>query len=226
MTTTLDYRTRKAALAGQPCRLDGCSSLRFGFAVHCRKHRRIAESYGHPQAGPLRRSSMATFRTGIAALFAKNGTHAGLIEADRWVTSLMAQATADSYAFKGANELQRLATHGVTPRAVLVEFLACSAYIDWAPSVLPEDDRCRDFALARAVFLMAPQVVKTSWTGNRRRPYRGKASVGSLAFIGRHLRVSLAEFTATVLAGLAAQTRAKAMTAEDRKAARTAPMAV
>jgi hypothetical protein len=223
MTTNATYLANKAANLTKPCNCAGCPLPRTGLDSFCPSHRQVYRRYGHPKAGPLKRSSWAPYRTPLRDLFALNESHAGLVEATRYLSDWMARARANPSGRKGDIEMQRLAVNGVTARDVLIEVCAVSIFLDACPHVLPSD-RARDFAIARAVFLLAPQVQKHAWTGNRMRPYRGRAAHSSLACIGTHLRTVLADFTVTARLGVEAMVRANAMTDEQRRAARMAPM--
>jgi hypothetical protein len=225
MTTHATYLANKAINLNKPCNCAGCPLPRTGLDSFCPRHRQVYRRYGHPKAGPLKRSSWAPYKGPLRDLFALNESHAGLVEATRYLTDWMARAKANPSAFKGAVEMQRLAVGGVTARDVLVEVCAVSMYLHACPDVLPSD-RARDFAIARAVFLLAPQVQKHAWTGKRMRPYRGRAAHSSLAYVGSHLRTVLAEFTVTAQLGVEALARTRAMTDEQRRAARMAPMVV
>ena len=225
-TLSLAYRVALSRNATKPCNADGCPLPRQALDAMCGCHRRRYRSFGHWNAYPVKAAAWAPIRDRVAVVFdANRGMHAGLIEAERHVSSLMARAVTNPGSFKGAAELARLQSHGITAEAILRTAVSASILILYSPTMCP-DDRSRRTMVARAVVAMAPQVEKHSWSGNRGRVYRGKAAHSSLVNLGRIFTVDLAEFTATVQLAIEAKARAAAMTDADRRAARTAPMRI
>jgi hypothetical protein len=219
------YAVRKAENMAKLCSAPRCLLLRGGLDSMCSRHRSTYRRLGHPSAKPLPRRDWLPYKVAIEHLFSLNEGHAGLVESEWFVDSFVKHGIANSGAYKGAQEMQRLASHGVAPRDILVTVLAVLEHQRRCKSPAP-DQRSEDFQLSRAVFAMAPQAVKPGWRGLRTRPYRGRAKHSALCFVGKHLRGALAEFAATVSLGLEAQARAKAMSEKERRAARTAPMAI
>lgn len=225
MSSTTTYHAHRAKNMTLRCQAPGCFLLRGGLDSHCGRHRSTYRRLGHPDAKPLPRRNWLPYKVALEHLFSLNANHAGLLEAEQAIDSLMKRGIANRSAYKGAQEMQRLATHGITPRDVLTAALAVLEYQRHFGSSAP-DDRSRDFQIARAVLALAPQVVKTTWTGNRGRPYRGQATHSARVFMGKHLRALLSEFSATAHLGLQAQAKAASMTTAERQAARRAPMVV
>jgi hypothetical protein len=224
-SSTYTYVTRKAENMAKLCSARGCHLPRGGLDSMCSRHRSTYRRLGHPSARPLPRRDWLPYKVALEHLFSLNEGHAGLVEAERFVDSFVKRGIAHSEAYKGAQEMQRLASHGVTSRDILVTVLAVLEHQRRCTNP-PPDQRSEDFQLSRAVFALAPQVVKPGWRGLRTRPYRGRATHSALCFVGKHLRGALAEFAATVGLGLEAQAQAKAMSEEERRAARTAPMQI
>ena len=143
----------------------------------------------------------------VADLFARNVTHKGQLQALEWVSGLVARATHNEGAFKGAEELARLARHGVKAADILTELCAVTMYLDANPRAVPSD-AAWDYAVSSAVFKLAPRPrritrkVGSPWgvtvkaaSGNS---YAPKPRTSALAFVGRHLRESLAPFIVNV----------------------------
>jgi hypothetical protein len=146
-------------------------------------------------------------RQQVADLFAKNVTHKGQLQAIEWIGGLIAQAIHDEAAFKGAEELARLVRHGIQPVAILTELCALTVYLAGAPGTV-RDIRAWDFAVSNAIFALAPRPRRmtrkpgTAW-GVTIQPkggtsYSPQGSASALAYIGAHLRQSLAPFLANV----------------------------
>jgi hypothetical protein len=135
------------------------------------------------------------------------------------------RACANQSAFKGAEELARLARHGIKPLDIVVETAACLSWLEQNPRVLP-DDRSQDFAVSRAVFGLAPRArcsTRYRPVGARLLPnhsYARKARTGSLNYVGTYLRTTLAAF----LANIALTLEARAMEEAARLAAMRAPL--
>lgn len=186
----------------QCCDASGCHSARHGVNRWCREHLNTAKRYGHPQAGPLRATRWATERDQVRALLSANGDHPGLQQVLSMLKAWMATATSNESAYPGANEVARVARHGVPPMDILVEVCAFWAWLQSNPRALPQGgpdgDRAVDFAVSRAVCGLAPRPRRVSWASPTKTSYSPKARSTSLAHIGRHLRQSLAPFLANV----------------------------
>jgi hypothetical protein len=192
---------------GHACSLNLCSLPRAGLNRWCSRHTAQANRYGHPNAGPLHPKQWATQRSEVAALFVKNASHPGQRQALDVVAGLLAQASANEQAFRGAEELARLARHGVQPLAVLTELCAVVIFLQAKPLAVP-DDRSFDFAVSSAVFKLAPRTRRftrkagTPWPvtreANDASSYSPKARPSALANIGRLLRQSLAPLLSNV----------------------------
>lgn len=143
----------------------------------------------------------------VADLFARNLTHKGHLQAVEWVNGLVARATHNEGTFKGASEVARLARHGVKAVDILTELCAVTMYLDANPRAVP-DDRAANYAVSSAVFKLAPRPrritrkVGSAW-GVTVKPaggnsYAPKPRTSALAFVGQHLRQSLAPFISNV----------------------------
>ena len=120
MSSTTTYYAHKANNMTQLCKAPGCNLLRGGLDSHCGRHRSTYRRLGHPDAKPLPRRSWLPYKVALDGLFALNQAHAGLLEAERYVETFMQKAVANVRAYKGAEQMQRLATAGITARDVLV----------------------------------------------------------------------------------------------------------
>lgn len=228
MTTTSTnpgYLAKLAKNQSQPCIGKSCHVPRAGLDVTCARHRNNYKRHGAVDAHSLPRKLWKLHRAKVEALLLVNVHHLGLLEADRIVAEFMHRGANASNAFRGANEMARLMQSGVAPRTVLVEVLALMACLRDFPSAVPTD-KATDHAISHAVFRLAPQSVRSGWNGARVAAYRGRPRASALAYVGRFLRIALAEFGATVQLAIEAKARAAAMTDEDRRAARTAPMRI
>ena len=204
---TPSFASSVAKNSGHACSLPHCSLRRHGLYLWCKDHALRARRYGHPSAGPLSTKLWAAERRMVADLFARNVTHKGQLQALEWVGGLVAQATHNVGAMKGGEELARLARHGIKSIDILTELCAVTAYLDANPRAAP-DNRAWDYAVSSAVFKLAPRPRRitrtpgTPWgvtvkagSGNS---YAPKPRTSALAFVGRHLRQSLAPFIANV----------------------------
>lgn len=225
--------TARAANALNPCLFRHCHEPREGLSHWCRPHTRTARRYGHPAAGPVKRREWAPHRQEVEQLLAANEGHSGLHQVVQFIDRWMQEAALDPQRFKGAREVTRLHAHGITARALLVEFLAASLWLHDRGHALP-CDRSRDFFLSRAVYGLAPRPRRAcggrapygnTWgmKSNTPKSYAPKALTSGLAFIGQHLRVTLAVFTANVVHGIESERQAKVDPMADQRAPLQAP---
>ncbi len=150
----------------------------------------------------------------VRDLFTKNPTHAGQLQALELLRLWMAQATTNESAYRGAEEVARLARHGVAPIDILVELCAVSMFLSDNPRVV-FDQRSHDFAISGAIFKLAPRPrrvtrkVGTPWgvtlAAKGTSSYAPKPRSSAMAFVGRHLRVTLAGLIANVSTSLASR---------------------
>ncbi|MGA0610646.1 hypothetical protein [Caldimonas sp. KR1-144] len=146
---------------------------------------------------------------------------------DQWST----EACADEKAFRGANEIARLKRHGIKPLELLTEACAFWLWLQRHPQVLPSD-RAEDFALSRALFGMAPRPRRQTrgpggvWPVNKKLAascsYAPRARPTAMAYVGQHLRRTLAPFFANVVSSIELQAEQQAA----REAAMRAPFKV
>ena len=210
------FALAREAVAGRQCRVKHCHLPHHGVAPWCMGHLAKANRYGHPGAHPVKRSELATYRPEVSALLVANESHAGLLQVLSFIDRWMAEACHSDKAYKGAREIARLRAHGITSRALLVEFLAASLWLNQHGHRLP-DDRSRDFFISRAVFGMVPRVRRATggrgpygtWgmKANTPQSYSPKALPSGLAHVGRYLRQTFAVFTVNVMAGVEAARR-------------------
>lgn len=213
-STSLQSRLRSNSF--KTCQAPGCSSQRSGLRLWCRTHLRLSNAYGHPDAKPLQGSLWATQRAEVSKLFADQSTHPGLLQANRWLSTLMTQAAANERAFKGAEEIARLGRAGVKPEALLVEACALHLWVTDTGHRWPTD-LAADFAMSRAVFALAPRPrtatkgVHGTWGRPTTTPqsYSAKAKRSALAYVGGHFRECLAPLMVTVASAVQAQRAVK-----------------
>lgn len=210
------------------CTVPGCQDHRTGMRRMCRDHLRTDRRYGHPNGNPLKPSTFARERALVVDLLSKNTDHAALTHGLRWLTAWCTEATTSERAFAGADEVARLIRHGVTPLAILAEVAAVDIWLNNNPRALP-DDRAEDFAVSRAVFMLAPRPRRQSgWRPARpggRAPepwtYAPVPKPGALAFVGHHLR---RRALTPLLVVIASAVQARAREEEAQRAAMRTPM--
>lgn len=145
----------------KPCEVSDCHTHRTRFGRYCHRHRRRLAQYGHPTARPLSRSGedLAGWSRKIAALLAANGDHPGLARAMRELQQELddaAQRARNGDTLSGVRaQWARLAAHGVTPQMILARAVAVVVIERSRPRLFP-DQRSLEFAIARAVFGLAP----------------------------------------------------------------------
>ena len=189
------------------CSLHHCSFLRTGLNLWCKAHTVKAMRYGSPNGKPLNPKLWASERAAVSDLFQRNATHAGQLQAVEVIDGLMTRASANEGAFKGGEELARLARHGVRALDILTEVCAISLYLNANPRAVP-DDRSWDVAVSAAVFKLAPRPRRmtrkpgTPWPVSSKAvaasSYAPKPRTSALLYVGRHLRQSLAPLIANV----------------------------
>jgi hypothetical protein len=219
------YRTARFTNSGKQCNARHCIAQRHGLNGYCRAHYEAARRFGSPNAKPLKRIAWVPYRVAVRDLFNLNAQHRGLVDAVAYLTEWMAKGSSNAHAYKGAQEMRRLSEHGISARQVLEEVCAVQMYLAANPCALP-DDLSRDFALARAVFALAPMPTKTSWDSGKPKTYRGRATGASLRYVGRHLREGLAGIAAQAHLGVEARAKATAMSQARIEEARRTPFAI
>ncbi|KAF0098713.1 MAG: hypothetical protein FD144_4232 [Rhodospirillaceae bacterium] len=143
------------------CVVSDCHAYRTRFGRFCHRHRRRLAQYGHPTARPLSRSGedLAGWSRKIEALLAANAGHPGLSRASRELQRELddaAQRARNGDTLSGVSaQLARLAAHGVTPEMILARAVAVVVIERSNPRLFP-DQRSLEFAIARAVFGLAP----------------------------------------------------------------------
>lgn len=143
------------------CVVPDCHDYRTRFGRYCHRHRRRLAQYGHPTARPLSRSGadLAGWSRKIAALLAANADHPGLSRASRELRQELddaAQRARNGHTLSGVRaQWARLAAHGVTPEMILARAVAVVVIERINPRLFP-DQRSLEFAIARAVFGLAP----------------------------------------------------------------------
>jgi hypothetical protein len=195
-----DIRSRRASNEAFPCRHPSCHRSRASLSPYCRPHFERTKHLGHPDAVAYRSGLWAPHRAEVERLLESNPDHPGLLQVINFVDRLLTQAAGNVYAFKGADELCRLLGHGVTARQIVVEACAHWLWTSDMPKAFPSDTAA-DFALARAVFALAPRPRRPCGVqrgGRWSSSYARKPNSASLRFIGQHLRKSLAAFLVNV----------------------------
>lgn len=204
--TSISISEGIARNAKHRCRTPGCHVPRYRLDAWCLKHGRRAKAYGHPLAIPLQTRQWKPQRKEVEAILKANPMHPGLVQAMSLLQQWMQRAALNPQAYKGAEQVYRLVSHGVTPLDVIRE--AAALYL-WsrdnpgqASSAWP-DDTAADFALARAVFRLAPtpRRVLRSKVGiagdwklklDSDNSYQPKPRPSSLREVGKYLRQLLA----------------------------------
>lgn len=223
---TTRYLLRKDANGQQRCNAPRCMHLRYGLEVHCRKHYDTARRYGHPTAGPLKAAAVAPYLADVRKLWsmASNAGHEGLSFATSWADSLLAKGASNCLSFAGGLEMQRLVEAGITGRQMLESVVGVALYLQSHPEALPSD-KSRDFSLARAAFLLAPQRLKVSYASGRQTTYRAKPRRSGLLHLGREFRVNLAGLIAITQLGVEGMRIKASRSAAEVAAARSTPFA-
>lgn len=208
MASSFKLTQAKASNELRPCSLSSCRCNRVGISLWCKEHTQPAQRYGHPLAKPLRPSRWALQRAEVEALFAAQPDHPGLQQVTQALAAWMVSAEQGA-SFKGAAEVRRLVSAGVTAERLLVELCAARAFMNDEPRHWP-DDRSRDVFLSRAVFSLAPRQRRPcagragtgTWGMPASASYSPKATPSALAHVGPYLRQTFAVFLATVQHGI------------------------
>lgn len=209
------------------CDAAGCALPRLGLERFCASHARTYRRYGHPTGRPVKPSSWAAFRVQVQTLLAANADHPGTKQVLQFLSAWMAKATTNETAFYGAEEVSRLVRHGVTSMDILVEVCAFWSWHQRNPRALPsgpDADRAVDFALSRAVFGLAPRPRRVSWATPGSPAYSPKPRSSGLAYVGKHLRQTLAPFLVNVAHSIEPEEVLKAKAAEAMKAPFRSPL--
>jgi hypothetical protein len=195
-----------------------CGGLRAGINRFCAACLPRSRLYGHPEARLLRPSMWATERQRVAQLLAVNADHPGLRAVMSFLDGWSARACANGQAFKGAEDVARVARHGVSTMTVLTELAAFHVWLQRNPHGLPDQRAC-DFAMSRAVFGLAPRPRRFVRAGGRwpvgdtmtaKNSYSPKPRASGLAYVGGHLREVLGPFLANVALSIEQQDQQKA----------------
>jgi hypothetical protein len=206
----------------QCCDAPGCRLPRTTIERFCKTHRTAYVRYGHPAGAPLKPAAWAPIATQVRSLLSANADHPGTQQVRQFLSNWMATATANENAFYGAQELARISRHGVNAMDVLVEVCAFWTWLQRNPHALPQgsrdSDRAVDFAVSRAVFALAPRPKRVSWHKPGSRAYSTKARSSGLAYIGKHLRQTLAPFLVNVAHSIQPEEVLKAKAAEAMRA--------
>lgn len=186
------------------CSARGCTELRNDLFKHCKKHHVRYKAYGHPHGGPIKAALFRKHRQAVSEVLEVNLSHAGVAAGLAYMTNLFAQAKADEHSFSGADEVQRIIRHGVTPKEALIELCCFHTYVLSNPYALP-DQRSEQFGLARALLSLAPMprvvTAQSKLTGSSGYPLKLAAS--GLLYIGTTLKTVLAHLLANVAVAVA-----------------------
>lgn len=165
----------------QKCTVADCHELRTRFGRYCRSHKRRLAHFGHPRGRPLSRTGedLAGHARRIEALLSANSDHAGLSRATRELQQQLEEAAERVRANRSLQPATphwaRLAAHGVTPLAILARVVAVVVIDRENPRLFP-DQRAMEFAIARAVFGLAPNSGKP--LGSRILEATGRRMIG------------------------------------------------
>jgi hypothetical protein len=223
------FQQSVAANERHKCASRSCGNTRKGINCWCSKCLDKALRYGHPEAPPLRPSLWNTERQQVQQLLAPRASHPGLQSALSSLDGWSARAMANARAFKGAEEVARVARHGITSLHLLTEVAAFHVWLNRNPRALPDDDEARDFAMSRAVFALAPRPRRFTGHGARwpgaakmtaENSYATRARTSGLRYVGQHLRQVLSPILANISVSLEQRARQEA----ERQAAMRAPL--
>lgn len=195
------FRSSVLKNSAHRCNAPGCRIPRSSISSYCIAHAADVRRYGEPNGRALKSSLWASQRKAVTDLVARNIEHAGLRLAVETIEGMKAQAVADSRAYPGAEEVQRLATHGVASKDILIELCAAFAYLRANPRAV-RTDRGFDYALSAAVFKLAPRhrrvISRSTLVKPENRSYAPKARTSALGYLGQHLRITLSSLLAHV----------------------------
>src|SRR5262249_14795232 len=145
------------------CSVPYCADTRHGASTYCPRHRKANRMYGHPLGRRILTRDYAPEARKIAALLKAHPDHPGTARALAWVEAWLARAKAGDTTTPGFAQVARITAHGVTALQVLHACAAVWAYAQRNPRALPDDERLT-FALASAVFLLAPRPLTRKYT--------------------------------------------------------------
>lgn len=142
------------------CSVDDCWSLRTRFGLYCRKHKRRLAMYGSTSGKPLPKQVVAGIALRAQRLLSANEDHPGLARATGELQRRLDEAR-DTYRTTGAPNgaalyWSRLAGANVTPLQILSAVVAVIVLDRENHRALP-NQKALEYALARAVFGLAPQ---------------------------------------------------------------------
>jgi hypothetical protein len=175
----------------QPCVVPRCLDTRHGASVHCQKHQRAVRQHGHPLGRKIHQRDYAPERKEAERTLREFSHHPGLAIALAFIGDWIERAERRARDVPGGAQLARLSGRGVTALEIVTECAAVWSLAEKHPGLLPDDERL-NFALANAVFHLAPRDhkrrvlyggrVEFSYT---RIPKADRRSAG--AFIREHL---------------------------------------
>ena len=209
------------------CKARGCNHHREGLNAYCASHNSVYRKYGHPSARPIKPIAYTRYRKEVSAIFDANAGHAGLVAALDYIDKWTADAANPLSTFKGAPEVARLASDGITTRDILIEASSFWCFLHDNPRALP-DTRSEDFGLSRAVMHLAPrprrythEAIQKGTNGYQMRP-----KFSALNCIGSHLRAVLAFFLANIAEAVSTRDTRELETLRQLRAPLASPTAV
>lgn len=192
------------------CSVQGCTSHRFKLQPHCCTHTERVKRTGDPHGFTPDPRQWGWERKTIAALFASNPRHPGLVQAVTYLTTWTTRATNEATSGNHWQlEVARVMRHGTTVQEVLVEVCAAWSWLQRFPHKAPSDKAAK-FWLGHAVLKLAPRPVRMSARANLTggKGYPKRAHWRALEDIGAHLQGVLAGLLVNVHTSI--QTEAEA----------------
>ncbi|HLI12824.1 MAG TPA: hypothetical protein VKY65_14625 [Alphaproteobacteria bacterium] len=163
----LTITARMAERQGLPCNIAGCPARRHGVSNYCTRHKLSLLRNGSPTQRAIRKYEYAPDLKTVRRFVRRNAKHptfvATFAELDRQLSEAAAWATEwrgyrpRSWRQRLFLELARLATHGVTGRNVFEAAAAVFLFSRRRPGALDPYGRPLHYAIARAVFSLAPR---------------------------------------------------------------------
>ena len=186
-TRTIQFR---AAVNRGKCAVPYCTRERHGASTHCQPHVVAARRYGHPQGRATLPREYANTRARVVKLFDAYPRHPGVQEATQFLANWMNDAAPADSTVPAAHQLRRLFQRDVTPRRALEELAAIYSYRQCGNQ--PDDARLT-FALANALFRLAPREPRITYVGGSDKASRHYRAISrsEREAAGRHLRDAL-----------------------------------
>lgn len=202
------------------CSVSGCTGHRFKLSPYCCTHTERNKRTGDPLGFTPDPRQWRWEREAIAAMFAANPKHPGLVYAVAQLTSWTTRATQEAtHGNHWQLEVARVMRHGVFVQEVLVEVCAAWSWLQRFPRFAPSD-RAMKFCLGHAVLKLAPRPVRMSARANLTggKGYPKRAHWRALEDIGAHLQGTLAPLIVNVHTAIQTEAEAAQQVVNDLRA--------